>query len=58
MESLLYFVAIKICYLHEWLYTERDEIFIKVISLLCTREHRVMFMPCFWAVFLLVHLCL
>lgn len=32
MESLLYyFIAIKICYLDAWLFTERNEIFIKVI---------------------------
>lgn len=41
VESSRYFVAIKNCSLVDWLYTERDEIFIKVISLLCTGEHGV-----------------
>lgn len=38
MESLChYFLAIKICHLDAWLVTERNEIFIKVISVLHTK---------------------
>lgn len=38
VESLHhYFLAIKICHLDAWLFTERNEIFIKVISVLRTK---------------------